>query len=197
MLKDHLLSRLLGLDYDGDERVFTDAERNSVHFINNLNTVSQAKRLQINYTTYDVRRDQDTLKPGHGGFIMTLSREHGSDAHPFWYAQVLGAFCIQVLHVGPDVRNRSPQSMEFLWVRWLGVVPRYRWSFKEGRLPKVGFIPDSPYAFGLLDPSVVLRACHLIPAFADGRTDALLRHGPTVARPFGEVNDWTAFYVNM
>jgi hypothetical protein len=185
------------LDYDGDERVFTDAERNSVRFINNLNRVAQAKRLQINYTTYDVRRDQDTLKPGYGGVVMTLSREHGDDTHPFWYARVLGAFCVQVLHVGPDVRNRSPQSMEFLWVRWFGVVPRYRWSMREGRLPKVGFIPDSPFAFGFLDPSVVLRACHFIPCFADGRTDTLLRYGPSVARPFGEVNDWAAFYVNM
>ncbi|KAG1851402.1 hypothetical protein F4604DRAFT_1541102, partial [Suillus subluteus] len=95
-LKDHLLSRLLSLDYDGNERVFTDAERNSVRFINNLNKVSQAKHLQINYTTYDVRRDQDTLKPGYGGAVMTLSREHGDDTHPFWYAQVLGTFCVQV-----------------------------------------------------------------------------------------------------
>ncbi|KAG2029986.1 hypothetical protein BDR03DRAFT_879450, partial [Suillus americanus] len=46
------------------------------------------KRLQINYTTYDVRRDQDTLKPGYGGVVMTLSREHDGDTHPFWYAQV-------------------------------------------------------------------------------------------------------------
>jgi hypothetical protein len=77
------------------------------------------------------------------------------------------------------------------------LTPHYRWGFKEGRLPKVGFVPDSPTAFGFLDPSLVLRACHLIPAFADGRTDDLLRHGPTAARPCGEVNDWTAFYVNM
>ncbi|KAG1740142.1 uncharacterized protein EDB91DRAFT_1053371, partial [Suillus paluster] len=196
-LKDHLLSQLLSLDYDGDERVFTDAERNSVCFINNLNVVSQAKHLQINYTTYDVRRDQDTLKPGCGGVVMTFSREHGGDTHPFWYAQVLGTFCVQVLHVGPDVCNRSPQSMEFLWVRWFSVVLHYCWSMREGRLLKVGFIPDSPSAFGFLDPSVVLRACHLIPSFADGHTDTLLQYGPTVARRFGEVNDWTAFYVNM
>ncbi|KAG1808227.1 uncharacterized protein BJ212DRAFT_1485167 [Suillus subaureus] len=126
--------------------------------------VSQAKCLQINYTIYDVHRDQDTLKPGYGGVVMTLSREHDGDTHPFWYAQVLGAFTIQVLHVGPDVHNHSPQSMEFLWVRWFGVVPCYHWSIREGHLPKVGFIPDSPSAFGFLDPSVVLRACHLIPA---------------------------------
>ncbi|KAG0693779.1 hypothetical protein DFH29DRAFT_1006933 [Suillus ampliporus] len=68
---------------------------------------------------------------------------------------------------------------------------------REGHLPKVGFVPDSPSAFGFLDPSVVLRACHLIPSFADRHMDTLLWHGPSVARPFREVNDWTAFYVNI
>ncbi|KAG1849438.1 hypothetical protein DFJ58DRAFT_630375, partial [Suillus subalutaceus] len=79
------------------------------------------KCLQINYMTYDVCRDQDTLKPGYGGVVMTLLREHDGDTHPFWYAQVLGAFSVQVLHVGPDIHNRSPQSMEFLWVQWLSI----------------------------------------------------------------------------
>ncbi|KAG1722403.1 uncharacterized protein EDB91DRAFT_1088151 [Suillus paluster] len=44
--------------------------------------------------------------------------------------------------------------MEVLWVRWFGVVPQYRWGFQEARLPKIGFIPKSPGAFGFLDPSL-------------------------------------------
>ncbi|KAG2055968.1 hypothetical protein BDR06DRAFT_881265, partial [Suillus hirtellus] len=156
-----------------------------------------AKCLQINYTTHDIHCDQDTLKPGCGQSVMTLSREQGTGAHLFWYAQVLGAYVIQILHVGVDAHNRSPQLIEFLWVQWFSVVPRYHWGFKEGQLPKVGFIPDSPAAFGFLNPSLVLRAYHLIPAFGDGRTNDLLRHGPTVAWPFGEVDDWTTFYVNI
>ena len=102
-LKDHLLSRLLLNDeYDGDEQVFTSEEQNTVHFMNNLNRVFQSKRFQLNYTTYDIRREQDTLHPGHGAFIMMLSREDGPDAHPFWYAQVLSAFFIAVNHHGVD-----------------------------------------------------------------------------------------------
>ncbi|KAG2090390.1 uncharacterized protein F5147DRAFT_586734, partial [Suillus discolor] len=196
-IKDHIFSHLLGLEYDGDEREFTDVERNDVHFINNLNRVFQPKRFQINYTTYDVRRDQDMLKPGNGSTVMMLSRESSASAHPFWYARVLGAFCINVLHVGPNACNHSPQYMEVLWVRWFGVVPQYRWGFQEGRLPKIGFVPDSPAAFGFLDPSLVIRACHLIPAFADHRTNDLLRQGPSTARLPGEVDDWASFYVNM
>ncbi|KAG2068597.1 hypothetical protein BDR04DRAFT_1024027 [Suillus decipiens] len=196
-IKDHILSRLLGLEYDGDKQDFTDVERNDLRFINNLNHVFQPKRFQINYTMYDVHRDQDTLRPGKGSTVMTLSRESGAGAHPFWYARVLGTFCINVLHVGPNARNRSPQSMEVLWVRWFGVVPHYHWGFREGHLPKIGFIPNSPAAFGFLDPSLVIRACHLIPAFADHRTNDLLRHGPSAARLPGEVDDWASFYVNI
>jgi len=63
----------------------------------------------------------------------------------------------------------------------------------------VGFVEDSDeLAFGFLDPSLVIRGCHLIPRFASGRTNALMSYqGPTVARAPGCTEDWTNFYVNM
>jgi hypothetical protein len=189
---------LLGLEYDGDEHLFSDSERNELRFINNLSRVQQPRRFQVNYTTYDVRRDQDSMRPGHNCTVMTLSREEGENAHPFWYAQVLRAFRIQVLHTGSQARNRSSQSVEVLWVRWLGVDPTYRWGLKEARLPKVGFVPETDdNAFGFLDPSLVIRGCHLIPAFSEGRSNTLLRHGPSLARLQHETDDWVFFYVNM
>ncbi|KAG2058593.1 hypothetical protein BDR06DRAFT_980408 [Suillus hirtellus] len=184
-IKDHILSHLL------------DIKRNDVCFINNLNGVFQPKHFQINYTMYDVCRDQDMLKPGNGSTVMMLSRESSASAHPFWYARVLGAFSINILHVGPNAHNRLPQYMEVLWVQWFGVVPQYHWGFQEGCLPKIGFIPNSPAAFGFLDPSLVIRACHLIPAFADHHTNDLLRQSPSAARLPGEVDDWALFYVNI
>jgi hypothetical protein len=91
--------------------------------------------------------------------------------------------------------------MEFLWVRWYGTEPGYRSGFKAARLPKIGFVPDSDdYAFGLLDPSLVLRGCHIVPVFSGGRTDSLLSLSPghaTVARDEGENDDWENFYVIM
>jgi hypothetical protein len=129
---------------------------------------------------------------------MTLSREEGENAHPFWYALVLRAFRIRVLHTGPQARNRSSQSVEVLWVRWLGVDPTYRWGLKEARLPKVGFVPETDdNAFGFLDPSLVICGCHLIPAFSEGRSNALLRHGTSLARFQHETDDWAFFYINM
>ncbi|KIO07302.1 hypothetical protein M404DRAFT_136269, partial [Pisolithus tinctorius Marx 270] len=181
----------LGLDYDGDECSFSSEERDKVTFKNGLNQVIQSKRFQINYTTYDIRRGQDTLRPGHGATVMMLSREESPNAHPFWYARVLGAFLINVCYSGTE------QTMEFLWVRWLGVVPSYQWGLQKGRLPKIGFVPDLPGTFGFLDPSLIIRACHLIPAFVNGHTDSLLRRGPSMGHPANEVDDWEAYYVNI
>ncbi|KIM59042.1 hypothetical protein SCLCIDRAFT_27620 [Scleroderma citrinum Foug A] len=88
--------------------------------------------------------------------------------------------------------------MELLWVRWLGVEPRYNWGLWEAQLPKVGFVPDNDdLAFGFLDPSLVIRGCHLIPCFSDGHMAALLRQGASVARRPSEDDDWCSFYVNI
>ena len=91
-MKDHLLSTLLGLDYDGDECIFTGQERNVIR-LSNTDKVVQSKILRINYTTYDIRQDYNTINIACGDIIMTASRD---DEHPFWYARVLKAFHIKV-----------------------------------------------------------------------------------------------------
>ncbi|KAI6119509.1 hypothetical protein EV401DRAFT_1861510, partial [Pisolithus croceorrhizus] len=197
-MKVHLLSRLCGYEYDGDEHSFTDDECNDLRIIGGLNQVIESTILRVNYTTYDIHREQDVMHPGTGCFVMTLSREDEPNAHPFWYCQVIRAFHIKVLHVGPNAQCRSPQTMELLWVRWLGVEPGYSCSFREAKLPKVGFVPETDdNAFGFLDPSLMVRGCHLIPSFSDGRTTSLLRQGASVARRPTEDDDWCAFYVNV
>ncbi|KIM61801.1 hypothetical protein SCLCIDRAFT_25468 [Scleroderma citrinum Foug A] len=171
-MKDHLLSRLYGYEYDGDEHSFTDDKRNDLRIVSGLNQVIESTILRVNYTI--------------------------PNAHPFWYCQVIRAFHISVLHVGPNARSRSLQIMELLWVRWLGVEPRYNWGLREARLPKVGFVPDNDdLAFGFLDPLLVIRGCHLIPCFSDGHMAALLRQGASVARHPSEDDDWCSFYVNI
>jgi len=91
--------------------------------------------------------------------------------------------------------------MEFLWVRWLGVVPGHSFGRRHARLPKVGFVPDTDeFSFGFLDPALVIRGCHVLPSFVDGKTtDLLATEGPTEARPTrnGEGDDWANFYVGM
>jgi hypothetical protein len=196
-LKDHLLSRLLGHEFDGDESVYTDKERSMVRIVGDR--IYSAKVLRVNYTTYDVRRGQDSMNPRTHCDVMVVSPETGPNAHPYWYARVLGVFHAKVMHIGPEALNRSIQHIEFLWVRWFGVEPGHRWGFKATRLPKIGFVPDTDgSAFGFLDPSLVIRGCHLVPSFADGRTSELLQTSTlTTARHPDETDDWVNYYVMM
>ena len=176
---------------------FSDEERNSIRIRNN--TLYRLSTLRINYTTYDMRRDFDTINPKTHPFVMVPSPETDAGAHPFWYAAVLGVFHADVQHASMHSQDFRFKRMEFLWVRWLGVVPDYPFGRKHAKLPKIGFIPDSDeFAFGFLDPSLVVRGCHLIPSFVDGKTQSLLRtEGPSQGRPETEEDDWANYHVGM
>jgi hypothetical protein len=200
-LKNYFLSRLLGRQYDGDELEFTANDRRSVIIENN--EIYRHKVLRVNYTTYDLRRGQDSLNPrvaGHSDFMVLSpeTEESNEDPHPYWYGRILGIFHATVRHVGPLSRSSEPQCMEFLFVRWFGrdMTPRSGWKAK--RLLRLGFVPgNNGMAFGFVDPSQVIRAVHLIPAFAWGLTTKYL---PTsrIARPFSEpTEDWQLYYVGM
>ncbi|KAH9919802.1 uncharacterized protein B0H18DRAFT_936945 [Fomitopsis serialis] len=192
----HLLSRLLGKEFDGDEEQYSEDELDSLQFIGNK--IYSHKVLRVNYTTYDVRRGQDSMNPRTHCDVMVRSCESEPGAHPYWYARVLGIFHADVLQRGRNIRNRSVQRMEFLWVRWFGIDTDYRSGHAAARLPKIGFVEESdPDAFGFLDPSLVIRGCHLMPTFADGKTSQLLSRPNSVARPMGETEDWEAYYVGI
>ena len=78
------MARLLGLEYNGDELEFTSNERNTA--IIEYDTIYCHKVLRINYTTYDLRRDQDSLNPRtrNADFIILAPNEN-EDPHPYWY----------------------------------------------------------------------------------------------------------------
>jgi hypothetical protein len=70
-------------------------------------------------------------------------------------------------------------------------------GWKAKRLHRVGFInSEDPAAFAFLDPAHIIRAVHLIPSFAFGRTEDLLP--PSIARlPSEKDKDWMYYYVAM
>ena len=173
-----------------------DDQRNCVRILDNR--LYSVAFMQINYTTSDVHREQDIINPHIHSDVMVLLCENKPSHHPYWYARVLRIFCAYVHHCGRDSWDSSIQPMEILWVCWYGTVPGYRHSSTVARLPKVGLVLDSdPAAFGFLDPSLVIRGCHLIPAFCDGRTTNLLRAGPLLGQVPCEVDDWSTYYVNV
>ncbi|KAI0050707.1 hypothetical protein FA95DRAFT_551722 [Auriscalpium vulgare] len=144
-LQDHILERLRHPDMASEGRVYSDEDRAQVILQNNR--IFRHKVLRVNYTTYDVRRGQDSMNSRTHADVMTLLRDNDSDStrypHPFSYARILSVFHADFLHKIPGY-PAVPKSMEFLWVRWLRHDVRSASGFHKRRLhpSRVHFLPD-------------------------------------------------------
>jgi hypothetical protein len=155
--------------------------------------------IRINYTTYDVRRAQDVVNGStqHCN-IMVLAGSDGcgdfATDHPFKYGRVLGVYHVNVVYTGPGMLNYEPHRFEFLWVRWYHTVDALRTGWTARKLDRLQFARMAEDdAFGFVDPSDVLRGCHIIPAFASGRLHA---DGKGLSHCARDSSDWVAYYVN-
>lgn len=198
-LKDHLLARIRDIPHSGDQMVFSQAEQDTVIISNDR--VYTHKTFRINYTTYDVRRDYDIVKPTgpRQDIMVSISLDPEEDtseveAHPFWYARVLGVYHVNVLDsLKPTA---GAKRMDVLFVRWFGEEPGWRSGWKARRLDRVGFVEASdPNAFGFVDPNNVVRGCHLIPTFVNGQTHRLLGPSSVARGKATDHTDWDTFYV--
>ncbi|KZP06410.1 hypothetical protein FIBSPDRAFT_764436 [Athelia psychrophila] len=154
--------------------------------------------MRVNYTTYDVRRKQDTINPrtSHRD-VMVLSDSQDAGDHPYLYARVIGIFHVNVTYTGSRTMqvDYAPRRMEVLWVRWYELDPKATaGSWLSSRLDQLRFPPmDQPYSFGFLDPADVIRACHVMPKFRLGR-----RHedGKGLSPCASDSKDWSAYFVD-
>ena len=167
----------------------TAQDRNRVNVLRD--TIYSHKVLRINYTTYDMRRDQDSINPRTRSDIMVLS-DDDNQQHPYWYARVIGIF-----HMYVRIDQRTPIRVDFLWVRWYGLDTAFKLGFKAKRLHRIGFADSSDSeSFGFVNPANVLRAVHIIPCFALGLTSSILPK--SIARQVDENDqDYERYYVNM
>ncbi|CDO76216.1 hypothetical protein BN946_scf184894.g5 [Trametes cinnabarina] len=200
LLRGHLFGRLTG---HTDEEEFTPEDLDHIHIENNQ--IYRHKQLRLNYTTYDMRRNQDVINPCSHPDIMLLAdcRDPNVDC-PFWYARTLDIFHAYVRYSGPDATRsaRQWQRVDFLWVRWFEDDPDFPSGFQEQRLPRLRF-PDTfdpdLVPFGFVDPHEVIRAAYIMPAFALGTTSDLL--GPSkLARRTSELDvneDYEFYYVRI
>ncbi|KAH9478851.1 hypothetical protein JR316_0009313 [Psilocybe cubensis] len=197
-LKTHLYACLSGVNEFSDS--IGTHERLQITILGDR--IYEHQVLRINYTSYDMRRIQDTLKPNSSRCdIMVLASNKGADqqVHPYWYARIIGIYHANVVISTPDDYYRaSKHKVDFLHVRWLGVCEDCHYGWKYRRLPQLAFgdINDSA-SFGFVDPSLVLRATHLIPRFILGKIPTL---GPSVAYRSKENNEgeeWERYYVNF
>ncbi|KAJ7053545.1 hypothetical protein C8F01DRAFT_921943, partial [Mycena amicta] len=198
-LKNHILARILGGDEEED---FDEEDRETIHFVDNR--IYRHKTIRFNYTTYDVRRKQDSCNPRTQSDIMVLNPSDNKTKSPYWFGCITGIGHINVLHTGRRSRSDKIQTFDFLNIRWFGDDPDQKtWGLHVNRMPRIGFQPaDDESAFGFLDPAAVLQACHIIPAFARGYDDNGL--GKSIGRPRQELasegifdTDFAYYYVNM
>jgi hypothetical protein len=194
------LGRLKGREFDGDmHEDYSDEDRNSVRFVGqNIYSVGTCR---LFYTTYDLQRDSDVINPRMHPDIMLRSPETEEGAEAYWYARVIGIYHANVWVERTDIPDgRRVKRMDFLWVRWFGKEPEYISGSRRARLPKVGFVESTDdFAFSFVDPANVVRGCHLVPAFHEGRTVDLLPVPQGASRCLnpGDDDDWVNFYVNM
>lgn len=186
------------LPFDGIDKVYDDIQRRRV-IIENYRLFRHL-HLGVNYTTYDMRRNHDSINPTTHPDVMVLSTdpEDIRDAHPYRYARIIGIYHAHIVFDG-----RPSQRMDFLHVRWLHRESSGLSIWQTKRLPRLSFVPhDEPDAFGFLDPADIIRAVHLLPGFRYGRTSDLLPRttiGRVYREPgwYGVQEDWNWLYVGM
>lgn len=199
MLKEHLLPRMKQLlqirvdsQHSGDNLplpIFFKGERMYSH-----------KIARFNYTTYDVRRAQDVVNPAtpHCNVMLLSdavssagSLEPGpSQSHPYLYAQVIGIYHANIIYTGPGMLDHTPHRMDFLWVRWYN----YQDGENTARLGRLSFPPiTSEGAFGFVNPADIIRGCHVIPRFSQGKRYPT---GNGLSKFAHDSHDWLEYHID-
>jgi hypothetical protein len=177
-----------------------DVDLNSVLFQHDR--IYNHSILRVNYTTYDVRRSQDVVNgsTSHNNIMVLADPNDDNDStssnstQSFKYGRVIGVHHVNVIYTGPGMRDYQPRRIEFLWVRWYRNVGVIKTGWQARKLDRVQFQPVADDgAFGFVDPSDVLRSCHIIPAFAKGRLHV---DGKGLSRCARDFSDWVEYYIN-
>ncbi|RXW14632.1 hypothetical protein EST38_g11221 [Candolleomyces aberdarensis] len=154
--------------------------------------------LHINYTTYDMRREQDILNPKTTRRdFMCLRDDPGPScgAHRFCYGRLIGIYHVNVAFLGAGSLDRRERRFDILLVRWFTELDRQQNSWESCQLDRIKFHSlSNPDAFDFLDPGAILRACHIVPHFSCGQNS-----GPDTEprSPLVKDNeDWKEYYVN-
>lgn len=170
------------------------------------------KLARFYYTTYDIRRSEDVINPRTSHCDVMLlgpqaegmseeETENKTSPHRFLYARVLGIYHVNVVYTGPGMVSYEPMKFDFLWVRWFNVsldatysIKRLRRASCQAHLDCLTFPPiAADDAFGFVDPELVLRGCHLLPMFSQGKR---LKDGVGLSKLARDNQDWKYYFVN-
>jgi hypothetical protein len=124
---------------------------------------------------------------------MLLARGDGFNDHPFCYAHILGIYHVNVIYIGPESKDYQSWRLEFLWVRWFELLDQPS-GWEHCTLDKSRFVPMAqPDAYGFVDPANVVRCCHIIPSFTDGK---LHPDRVAISHNARDSEDWKFYYIN-
>ncbi|KAI0029051.1 hypothetical protein K488DRAFT_57250 [Vararia minispora EC-137] len=186
-LKRHILQRYCEGHSDNPD----------IHSIDiRADTIYQHKTTTINYTTYDIRRESDlihvkTPMNSHCD-VMMHSERNAPGEHPFRYARVHGIYHANVFLPG----KAQAQRIDFLFVRWFAIDRTWKGGPLTKRLDRISYVnEESGSAFGFLDPGEIVRACHLLPVFATGKSWNFLSMKSSL-QDFTDGSDWKHYYVS-
>lgn len=150
----------------------------------------------MNYTTYDVHHDQNTLNPNsdHRDIMMLWAGcTAGTVQHRFCYTCVISIYHANVLYTGPGLKDYITRRLDFLhvqWFRWILPNPQY----DAVELDKLRFLPiTDENVFNFIDPADIMRACHLIPTFMHGKSHSDCTALSLIVR---DSDDWNYYYFN-
>ncbi|KAK7681972.1 hypothetical protein QCA50_014935 [Cerrena zonata] len=171
-LLNHLVGRLLypGMADNGTQ--YPAGQQSKIMIVNGR--IFNHKMMQVNYTTYDMRREYDIINSNKHADIMTVSSDFDAESlmspsgHPFSYAHVIGIYHAEVVHILPG-NQADVQSVQFLRVHRYRHDTRFKAGFQHRRLHCLELMPpEDEGAFGFIDPDEVIRGVHVIPAFHHG-----------------------------
>ncbi|RXW11255.1 hypothetical protein EST38_g14600 [Candolleomyces aberdarensis] len=194
-LKKHLLPRILRrLGFD----LTKSYEDEWASVVIKDHRLYQHRLLRINYTTYDVRRDQDVihLETPQCNIMLLNSDFSASGSHSLYlYSRVLGIYHANVSYIGvlPDgTRRYDSFRLDVVWGQWYETLDHP--GKEEFQLDRLRLCPvGTPQSLHFIDPSDILRAVHLIPQFSLGKVDSLPPKSRLVTP---QESEWKGYYIN-
>lgn len=173
-----------------------DQELHHVHFKGER--MYKHNLFRINFTAYDVRRRQDVINPRtpHCDILVLAAATADEDNifnHRYCYGRVIGIYHVNVVYTGSRALNYRSHHIEFLWVRWFHPLTLPK-TWKSCELDRLAFMPvHCDGAFGFVDPTHVLRACHILPRFSCGMVHS---DGIGISCCAKDGLDYLEYYVN-
>ncbi|UOH83677.1 hypothetical protein LQV05_006411 [Cryptococcus neoformans] len=145
ILLSHVVRRLFPEHATSDD--ITAGQRDMISIIDDK--IFWHNALRLFHTKYNMERTYDVINPNLKPIDVMLQGP-ADENQPFLFARVMRIFHVDIYKkckAGLVTMNDvEKHSLPVIWLKWM----------------------EGPDAYGFIDPTCVLQACHLIPCFKDG-----------------------------